>query len=193
MKYFELVPKIMYPYMGKMVESKDGNINSVEVVDLTIRFKIIDTVINDASSYFYYKWEDGDRPDIVARKMYGDANLAWIVMLSASAFDWAYDLPMTEKAFTEYLFNKYGKDENELTQVVHHYETGRGYIIDSLTYVSLADSGKKTISVFDYESKLNDNRRIIKLINNSSIQTIIKEYSSKLKEIKTNRKLMSLV
>lgn len=188
MNYFEHVPKIMYPYGGKMIKTA-GFDSTVETVDLTVRFKIVESIMNDPSAYTYYEWVDGDRPDIIAQRTYGDANLAWIVMLSASIFDWGYDLPMTESALEEYVTKKYGKTYNELSSTVHHYETSRGYVIDSTTYSTLPAKDKTFVSIIDYESRLNDERRIVKLINSSYISAILKEYDTKLKQIKTNRKI----
>lgn len=189
MKYFENFPTISYPYMGKMVNNDSGFFNSLETVDLTLRFKIVDDIAANPSAYMFYSIGEGERPDTIAKKVYKDANLSWVVMLSAGIFDWGYDLPMTNKAFSAYMFSKYNKTEYELANIVHHYETSRGYVIDSLTFSSLLDAGKKVVSIYDYENELNDERRIIKLISPVYIPTIIKEYESKLKLIKSNRKL----
>ena len=188
MKYFENFPKIEYPYYGKMVINPSIGKTDTVAVDLTIRFKFIDSILNNPHAYYKYYWKDGTRPDILARQYYGDADLAWLVMMSASVFDWTYDLPLEPSVLDEYMKTKYdSSDIYQLQSRVHHYETGLGYIIDSLTYATLTDPNKRTISVYDYEVLANDAKRNIKLIAKSYVPQILEEFGDKLNEISYNR------
>ena len=189
MNYFESFPKISYPYLGKLV--KDGETRStVETVDLTVRFKLINELLDNPLAYYRYYWKDGDRPDIVAKTYYGDDRLAWLVMMSAQAFDWIYDLPIQEELFDEYLKSKYDVEStNVLASTSHHFETGSGYIIDELTYATIVDSNKKSISVYEFELKVNEDKRNIKLISKEYTGAIIKEFANVNKSIKDSRKM----
>lgn len=192
MKYFENFPTIDYPYVGKLVDSVDGYTSSLKTTDFTIRFKFIDSIMKDPSAYYSYYWKDGQRPDLLAQQYYGDADLAWVVMMSGSVFDWIYDLPLDDNTFTSFLMSKYKTDDvYSLGNIVHHYETGQGYIIDSFTYANLAnDPNKRVVSVYDYETDMNEAKRNIKLISKAYVPMVLTEFDSKLKEIKRNRALI---
>ena len=99
MKYFEQFPTINYPYVGHLVPSIDGTKTQCNVVDLTVRFKVVEGLLRNPLAYYNYYWREGMRLDILARDYYGDANLSWLVMMSASIYDWLYDLPLDEDAF----------------------------------------------------------------------------------------------
>ena len=186
MRYFESFPKVSYPYVGKLVDGTGKS--TVETVDLSIRFKFIDSILSDPSASRAYYWKNGSRPDLVAKSYYGDENLAWIVMLSATAFDWIYDLPLEELAFEEYLKVKYNvADSNELATEAHHFETGSGYIIDAYTYANTVDAQKRLVSVYEFEQLANEAKRNIQLISNTYTADIMKEFGDMHKQIKANR------
>lgn len=187
MNYFEHFPKIEYPYLGKLVI--DGSATStIETVDMTVRFKFIDEVMNDPLAYYSYYWKNGTRPDLLAASYYGDARLAWLVMLSAQTFDWIYDFPMDDDMLEEYLKSKYNvTSTNILASTTHHFETGSGYIIDESTYSTYVDSNKKAVSIYDYEASANEQRRNVKLISVSYLPTILREFENMHKSIRSNR------
>ena len=75
---------------------------------------------------------DGERPDVIAYRAYGSANLDWLVMLSNNMINYESEWPMDQTSFNNYLMNKYGSYEAMYN--VHHYETtevvdGNGYLI----------------------------------------------------------------
>ena len=187
MNYFESFPKINYPYLGKLVI--DGTTTSmIETVDLTVRFKFIDAVLDDPLAYYSYYWKNGTRPDLLAESYYGDSRLAWLVMMSAQVFDWIYDLPLDDELFDEYLKTKYDvESSNILATTNHHFETGAGYIIDELTYSTYVDSNKRTVSIYEYESLANEKRRNIKLISVAYLPIILKEFDTMNRSIKSSR------
>lgn len=190
-KYFENFPKVDYPYLGKMVDSSYPT--TVNVVDLTVRFRLIEKLKQSPTAYYNYAWKEGERPDQIAYNYYGDENLSWIVMLSADIFDWGYDIPMESSIFYTYLKNKYGTDDvNSLSQMIHHYEDSKGYILDSASYAVSGDANKRIVSVYDYENEANEARRVIKLISKSYTKTIMDELHNHLTQIKNDRRILGI-
>lgn len=188
MTYFKNVPKINYPYEGKLVNQDSIVQTFVETSDLLVRFKIRDEILNSPTAFYEYEWNDSDRPDIVARLYYGDAELAWLVMLSAQVQDVHYDFPMRQDAFDDYLRTKYDVNEvGELDLIVHHYEDSEGYVVDYDTYQQLNFSQRKEVSVYDYEFGLNEAKRKIRLISRIYASDIRKEYEESLKKLKELR------
>ena len=187
MNYFESFPKINYPYLGKLVINGTET-STIETVDLSVRFKFIDAILDDPLAYYSYYWKNGTRPDLLAESYYGDSRLAWLVMMSAQVFDWIYELPLDDDMFEEYLKSKYNVDStNILASTSHHFETGAGYIIDELTYASYVDSNKRSVSVYEYESLANEKRRNIKLISVAYLPVILKEFDTMNRAIKSSR------
>ena len=184
-EYFKKFPKIEYPY-----QTVDNVTSTVETVDLSIRFKIIEKILEQPNAYYEYYWKDEDRVDIVADKYYGDTSLAWIVMLSAGTFDWLYDLPMTEIVFDKYLCSKYNVINSDvLRNTLHHYEDISGTVIDVYTYDILDNKNKSQIMIYDYEYYKNEKKRNIKLLSKLYLKDVLNEFDVKLQEIKNNRRL----
>ena len=188
MKYFEQFPIIQYPYAGHLVPAEDNYKTFVNVVDLTVRFKVLDELMKNPMAYYNYYWREGSRLDILARDYYGDANLSWVVMMSASIYDWLYDLPLDEDAFIRYLEEKYAvEDVYTLGNRVHHYESGSGHVLDSLTYSTLVDPDKRAVSVYDFEEEINESKRNIKLISKAYLPQVLAQFEIAMNEIKSLR------
>ena len=64
MKYFQQFPTI---------KVTDYNGNFVNVTNIMERTEIIPTVLNNALVFYSYNIKDGDTPDIIAQKYYGDS------------------------------------------------------------------------------------------------------------------------
>lgn len=184
--YFSELPKTTYPYT-----MPNGVIGRAEMSDLSIRFKIIEKILETPNSYYEYYWKDEDRIDIVADKYYGDSKLAWIVMLSAEAFDGVYDLPLTEEVFDHYLKTKYKvNDVNELRFKIHHYEDISGTVIDINMFNALNDFNKKAVMIYDYEYKINEKKRNIKLLSKAYVGPVLREFTSRIQDLKNKRRLL---
>ena len=187
--YFEKFPRVDYPY--QIPSTSIGKVYATnETVDMSVRFTVVERILKYPTAYYEYYWKDEDRVDILAKSYYGDANLAWLVLLSAEAFDWLYDLPLTPLLFDEYLKNKYQVDDvNKLRRKLHHYEDISSTIIDEETYLLLNDFNKREVMIYDYEEQLNESKRTIKLISKIHVKDILNEFEVKMQEIKNNRRL----
>lgn len=73
MGYFTHFPEIDYRFgMSREVD---------RFTDLSRYVDLLDQISDDASTYTYYDVRDGERPDVVATKIYGTADLYWIFPL----------------------------------------------------------------------------------------------------------------
>lgn len=98
MSYFANFPRIPFYFGGKnldRVPSRELISNFDLVTNITLRFKISEMFKNTNPLYNYYTVADGERPDIVAHKLYSDANLHWIILLYNEImnpnFEWPKD------------------------------------------------------------------------------------------------------
>lgn len=189
MKYFENLPSIKYPYYGKMIGQSEEGITLVDTVDIMVRFRIKEKVSNNPLAYYTYRWKDGDRPDKIAALYYDDPELAWLVMMSAAAFDWLYEFPMSQRQFMEYIDSRYGgMSLADIT--IHHYEDGNGYVIDEETYNSSTDPEKRIVSALSFEEEVNESKRNVKLISKEFLPVIVREFNDMVKSIKESRDLL---
>ncbi len=189
MKYFESLPTIKYPYYGKLVGQSDDDITLVNTVDIMVRFRIREVIANNPLAYYVYNWKDGDRADKIAALYYDDPDLAWLVMMSASAFDWLYEFPMSQKQFMEYIESRYGS-LSIAESTVRHYEDGDGHVIDIETYTSLVDPDKRIVSVLSFEEDINESKRKVKLLSKEFLPSVVREFNDMVKGIKESRDLL---
>lgn len=92
------------------------------VTNILFRIGIIkDVMENNVNAYYYYIIKDGDRPEILAEQIYGDAQAHWIILYTNNIYDPYYDWPMDDRTFEKYIIKKYGSLAWAKTNY-HHYE-----------------------------------------------------------------------
>ena len=94
---FKNFPTIQY-------KLNDGRI--IHIKDFFRKGKIELQKVNTLVDYEYYELQEGERPDIVASKLYGDSDLHWVLFL-VNEIDNYYDWYMDVETFNNYLDNKY--------------------------------------------------------------------------------------
>jgi hypothetical protein len=181
MQYFDSLPKII----------KTTNGVSVLMTDLMARCSIIPEILKNPLLYYDYDIQDGDTPEIVAYKYYGNSYRYWIVLFANQITDPQWDWPLDSNSFDSYIANKYQtfdpystayQYEKTITQydATTQTTTVNNIIIDESTYDDLNPSvttyqlvtGNVTITItksivtyYDYEVRLNESKRTIKILN----------------------------
>ena len=110
--YFSSFPII--PYDSK------GDYSFKEVSNLLRRIGVRANVRTNILIYDTYDVKEGETPEIIAHKLYGDPELHWIVLLVNDITDRYHQWPMTYSQFLSYVDDKYA-DPNG----VHHYEVAQ--------------------------------------------------------------------
>jgi len=98
MLYFDTLPKVLM---------RDQNGNRIVLTNLMSRATILDDLKNDSVVFYKYNVQEGDTPETVAHKYYGDPYKYWIVMYSNQLMDPLWDWPMNYQTFIDYLTAKY--------------------------------------------------------------------------------------
>ncbi len=172
MAYFSAFPKGLYDL------KKDGN--SKLVVDLMRRVKIKSNILNETSLYDLYDVREGDTPESLAFKIYGDSELHWIILLTNNITDRYYQWPLTTNEFENYLNEKYTNPD-----AVHHYEILQssgptsGLAPDDYSHFLEVDSttaGATSVSNRQYEERIQDKIRQIKILNPTYVGLFIDEF-----------------
>jgi len=82
----------------------DGRI--VTIKDFFRKAQINGNTLSDIVDYTVYEIQDGERPDIIASKLYGDGDLHWTLFLANEITNY-YDWHMDNQTFENYLDDKY--------------------------------------------------------------------------------------
>ena len=98
MKYFETIPKVVYT---------DEKKNSKIFTNLLTRTSIKPTLLDNPVIYYKYDIQDGDTPEIIAHKYYGDVYRYWIVLYVNQILDPQWGWPITMNTFESYINDKY--------------------------------------------------------------------------------------
>ena len=152
------------------------------VIDLMTRVKVREKVIDEMSLYDTYDVPSGERPEDTAFKHFGSATYHWVILLTNNITDAFYEWPMSEQDFETFLKDKYSNPDG-----IHNYEvttssgktTGNGP--DDYSHkieVNSNASGAQSVSNREFEQRLQDKRRTIKLLNEQYLPTFIEEFNT---------------
>ena len=186
MTYFRELPNLNYQSTSSDRSSSE---DYVVVKNIFRRAKLRDDLKYIFTSLIDYYIRDGVRPDQVADDVYGDPELDWVVLTSANIINVRDEWPLNSYEIYNYALNKYGKDLNE----IRHYETtevkdssGRlilpkGKVVDSGFTIPDPSSPTATlnpvggVTYYEYESKLNDEKRSIYIITPEYLQVFLND------------------
>ena len=170
MSYFSMFPNILY--------DAKGNGQSTVMKDIFRRVKL--KSVNRVVGFDYYDVQDGEAPEIIAHKYYGDVGLHWTILVANDIVDYYHQWPMSMQTFEQYVTEKYTNPA-----AIHHYEV-TATSGDTTTVIDVGmnttDYGSATaVSNYQYEQKLNDEKAKIRLIQPRFIKDFVKEFETKIK------------
>lgn len=131
--FFDVFPTVDYD-----VKRTNGS-HPETVPNIFFRLSFLKSTLSQTSSYDKYLLEEGDTPEIIAEKMYGDSGAGWMVIYANKIFDPQFDWPLGIDEFNAYLINKYGSVEKTQT-TVHH--------IDKIITIENVTTGEKTVNSY---------------------------------------------
>ena len=173
--YFKNFPIIPYDSVGDL-QYKDVT-NLLRRVGLRAKLK------SNTSLYDTYSVKEGETPEMIAHKLYGDSNLHWVIMLVNDITDRYHQWPMSFAQFNEYLVDKYANPDG-----IHHYETTQSSG-DTKVKIEIfnevdddAYTGLTPITNREYEESEQDRKRNIRLLDPSFIDQFVDEYKNLISE-----------
>ena len=188
-KYFRNIPDFDY-----ISRTKDGQSISdyTRVKNIFKRAKISENIFQDLNFFTKYQVKGNERPDNVAKKVYNDPNLDWLVMLCNNILNFETEWPKDQASYDKYLLNKYGTYEK--LNEVHHYETnlitdkvGRQIVPEglevpedfSITFFDptlkqmVTRSSTFPVSNLIYENRLEEDKRSIFILKGTYLALVI--------------------
>lgn len=198
--YFSRFPLVLYDLTGK------SGYQPIPVVNIFFRFHILNSVLNNSLIYYDYYVGEGETPETIAARYYGDITKHWVVMMANQIVDPQYDWPLPYQAFINYINNKYGGIPQAQNQIYEYQKiitkvdsvtgdiTSNTITIDLNTYnntpqftfqeINLVDGSTVSITTttniyyaYDYEQDLNETKKNIILIDKQFIAQIDQEFS----------------
>lgn len=142
--------------------------NSLQV-NITRRAGIAPEFKTDASYYIEYSIQESDTPEIIADKVYDDAQLAWIVLDMNDIVNVFEEWPMTQTALESYVNEKYTNPF-----AIHHYiSISNGMIVDPTL-----NPAWDNIPVTNYEHEIaeNEKKRLIKILMPDYVGTVVSRH-----------------
>ena len=205
MGYFRELPDIEYQsFLSDAISSKEY----LKVKNLFRRNKLRDDLQNVFTIFDKYEIVDGARPDTVAEEFYGNSELDWVVLMTANITRVRDQWPLSNRDLYKYAEKKYGK-----TGLLdpHHYETTEfknndvvmvpaGLKVESDYSINFYDAvtnsmttARPVVSVTNYqhEEKLNNDKRNIFLLKQRYLNVIIDDFEDSMKYKKGSSQYMT--
>jgi len=177
MSYFDRFPLMAYDMKGNQQYKLLPNILR--------RVKLRSGLRSSAFLFDKYDVKDGEKPEDVAFKWFGDAELHWVILMTNNITDRYYQWPLSQPQFQEHLTDKYGAGNED---AVHHYEkttdSGPTSSRDNshLVECNSDDGDPSIISNRDYEQRKQDEYRQIRLLSKKYLSAFVDEFENLVRE-----------
>jgi len=187
MGYFRELPNIDYQsFLSDSLSSQ----SYITVKNLFRRNKLRDDLSNVFTLFNKYEIPEGSRPDLVAEEFYGNAELDWVVLLTAGIINVRDEWPLSNYNLYRYAENLYGIDG---LNDVRYYETkevkdssGRlilpkEKVVDSNFTIPDPDDYRATLNPvrpvtnWEYETRKNNQKSSIYLLRREYLQQFLND------------------
>jgi hypothetical protein len=167
--YFANFPLIPYDSVG------DGNYKLV--TNLMKRVALRSKVRTNTLLYDTYDVKEGETPEMIADKLYGDPNLHWIIMYVNGITDRYHQWPLSTPQFLAFLNDKYSNPD-----AAHHYEitqtSGDTTVTIDIGSDNTSHAGATLITNREYEESRQDTLRSIRLLDQAYVDQFIEEFEN---------------
>tara|TARA_R110002073_G_scaffold13613_2_gene57473 strand:- start:223 stop:732 length:510 start_codon:yes stop_codon:yes gene_type:complete len=169
-----------------MVYDVKNNGNYKLLPDILRRVKQRNSIASGQFIFDTYDVKNGEKPEDIAYKWFGDAQLHWVILMTNDVTDRYYQWPMNDAQFEEFIADKYSNPDG-----IHHYEvtkdsgrtTGQGpNDYSHLVEVNSDTDNAISISNREYEERVQDKNRSIRLLNQRFLSDFIEEFDKLIKE-----------
>jgi len=176
--YFSQFPKMIYDIKG------NGHYKLVP--DIFRRVKIKSKIKDNLTLLEVYDVDDGERPEHVAFKLYGDTDYFWVVCMINNIENVYYDWPLSNIQFESFL-----KDKYDNTEAVHHYEKlqssgpqigGGPEDYSHMIECNSTDAGAGAVTNAEYERRLLDKKRQIKVLEPKYLGLFVEEFKNLIRQ-----------
>ena len=167
--YFANFPLIPYDSVG------DGNYKLV--TNLMKRVALRSKVRTNTLLFDTYDVKEGETPEMLADKLYGDPNLHWIIMYVNGITDRYHQWPLSTPQFLAFLNDKYSNPDG-----THHYEitqtSGNTTVTIDIGSDNTSHAGATLITNREFEESRQDTLRKIRLLDPAYVEQFVEEFEN---------------
>ena len=167
--YFANFPIIPYDSVG------DGNFKLV--TNLMKRVALRSKVRTNALLYDTYDVKEGETPEMLADKLYGDPNLHWIIMYVNGITDRYHQWPLSTPQFLAFVNDKYSNPDG-----THHYEitqtSGDTTVTIDIGSDNTSHGDATLVTNYEYEVSRQDTLRKIRLLDSAYVDQFVEEFEN---------------
>jgi len=187
--YFSLVPNIAYD--EKPIKFPFSESDYVIAKNFFRRYKINDDIFSNVVYFKKYSIVDGERPDTVADKAYGDPFYDWVILMTNNLVNAQFDWPKTNYQLYKELEAKFDNPYG----TVHHYETYEigqypaGLVVDEAFYngqqklningsVQLKNGNEicRPVTIAEWYTSENEKKREIFLLKPQYLESFVDDF-----------------
>ena len=200
MPYFRELPNISH---ASLLPNRSRNDERLIVKNIFRRAVMRGDIFGSITTFDYYNIQENMRPDTVARVIYNDPDLDWIVLITNNITNVRDQWPLSNNDLNEMMLDKYGSAE--ALENVHHYETTaildddnrtilpQGLEVDKdfqYSYYGISSTITTNpvvpITNYQYESIKNDEKRKIVLLKPTMVGVFVSDMKNMMKYKKTS-------
>jgi hypothetical protein len=167
--YFANFPLIPYDSVG------NGEFKIV--TNLMKRVALRSKVRTNALLFDTYDVKEGETPEMIADKLYGDPNLHWIIMYVNGITDRYHQWPLSTPQFLAFVNDKYSNPDG-----THHYEitqtSGDTTVTIDIGSDNTSHAGATLVTNSEYEESRQDTLRSIRLLDSSYVDQFVEEFEN---------------
>ena len=168
MSYFSNFPTQLYDPKG------DGSAKLC--TDILRRVRVRVNMKKEIVMLDPYDVKENETPEIVADKHHGSTYYHWVVMILNDISDIHHDWVKSTRQLQKYVQTKY--TDAQLSEV-HHYEIAQSSGDTTIKIqVPQGTSGATTVTNYEYEVALNEEKRSINLLRNDYLGFFVEEFSN---------------
>jgi hypothetical protein len=190
MGYFKELPNVQYQ---SFLSDKSSSQDYLTVKNIFRRIKVREDLQNIFTLFNKYEIKEGSRPETVAKELYGDELLDWVVLISAGITNVRDQWPLSNGDLYLYAENKYGPED---LSAVRYYETEEvrdssnrlifpsGKVVEEDFTITFYDQRLNTavtknpvipVSNFEHETRKNNEKSLIYVLKREYLQQFLND------------------
>ena len=188
--FFNIVPDIEYD--EKPISYPFSESDFVVAKNFFRRYKINDDIFEYAVFFKKYTIKDGERPETLAEKFYGNQFYDWVILLTNNMVNAQYDWPRTNYEIYRIVEEEFDDPYSEIShykikETIGHYQAGLHVdktFYDSTHKLNIGGSVQikngneiaSPITVAEYYQEENEKKREIYLLKSRFLEPFVKDF-----------------
>ena len=188
--YFSIIPDLAYD--EKPIKYPFSESDFAVAKNFFRRYKVSDDIFSSAVYFNKYAIRDGERPDTLAQRFYGNQFYDWIILLTNNMVNAQYDWPMQNyelyKVLEQEFDDPYSQiNHYEIKEAMGHYAAGlhvdkafydgtHKLNIDGVVTLKNGNEIASPITVAEHYHVENEKKREIFLLKQNYVQSFVDDF-----------------